>query len=38
MIDIITKWCILFPVASSGVEERYLGRLKRAHNLEIDYG
>mgnify|MGYP007002410677 CR=1 FL=1 len=25
-------------VASSGVEERYLGRLKRAHGVEICHG
>jgi hypothetical protein len=25
-------------VASSGVEERYLGRLKRAHSVETCYG
>jgi hypothetical protein len=28
----------IFSVAYSGVEERYLGRLKRAHSIEMYYG
>ena len=28
----------ILPVAFSGVEERYLGRLMRAHIPEMDYG